>query len=367
MINGIINIYKEKGFTSHDVVAKLRGITRQKKIGHTGTLDPDAEGVLPVCLGKATKVCGVLTDKDKIYETTLLLGVETDTQDVSGRVVRECDTIRLTKEMVERCIWGYIGEYMQVPPMYSALKVNGRKLYELAREGKEVERKARKVTVYDIRVLEMELPRVRMEVHCSKGTYIRTLCHDIGTALGCGGCMESLLRTKVSRFTLAESVCLSQVEEYQRQGGLWELVLPVDEMFASLKEAFVRPGYISHACNGNALTTGQVVFAGSEPDVGGLFSEKSKGILQDGEGVRIYLRSGEPRQANGKPVDGAYLPNGDAPLSEDGMRTLETVSGRVFVGIYRYDVKKGRLVLENMFLDGEEADKLRKNGYAMFK
>lgn len=335
MINGIINIYKEKGFTSHDVVAKLRGITHQKKIGHTGTLDPDAEGVLPVCLGRATKVCNVLTDKDKIYEATLLLGVVTDTQDVGGRVMREGDTTRLTKEEVERCILDYIGDYMQIPPMYSALKVKGKKLYELAREGKEIERKARKVTIYDIRILGMDLPRVRMEVHCSKGTYIRTLCHDIGEGLGCGGCMESLLRTKVGRFTLEESVRLSQVEECQGQGRLLEVVLPVDEMFVSLKEAFVRPEFVSHACNGNALMPGQVVFAGSVPDMGRLFSERSEVTLQDGEGVRVYVRLG-------------------------GL-------GRVFVGVYRYDGKKGRLVLENMFLDGEEADRLRKNGYAMLK
>lgn len=381
MINGIINIYKEKGFTSHDVVAKLRGITRQKKIGHTGTLDPDAEGVLPVCLGRATKICNVLTDKDKVYEATLLLGVETDTQDVSGRVVRECDTVRLTKEMVERCVLGYIGGYMQVPPMYSALKVNGKKLYELAREGKEVERKARKVTIYDIRVLEMDLPRVRMEVHCSKGTYIRTLCHDVGTALGCGGCMESLLRTRVSRFTLAESVRLSQAEEYQGRGRLMELVLPVDEMFASLKEVFVRSEFVSLACNGNPLMPGQVEFAGNVPNAGCAAPDKSSAgqaasteleavpidHFVDGEGVRVYVRSGGSRQVNGEMKYGAKLPTGDVPSDEGGARASKADSFRVFVGVYRYDEKKGRLVLENMFLDGEEADRLRKDGYAMFK
>lgn len=199
MISGILNIYKEKGYTSHDVVAKLRGIVGQKKIGHTGTLDPDAEGVLPVCLGRATKVCGLLTDKDKTYEAVLLLGRTTDTQDATGQILSErpliSDGREITPEMAKACVMNFEGEYDQVPPMYSALKVNGKKLYELAREGKTVERKSRKVSIRRIRITEIDLPRIRMEVECSKGTYIRTLCHDIGEKLGCGGCMESLLRT----------------------------------------------------------------------------------------------------------------------------------------------------------------------------
>ena len=174
MVNGILNVYKEKGYTSHDVVAKLRGIVGQKKIGHTGTLDPDAEGVLPVCLGRATKVCDMLTEKDKTYEAVLLLGKETDTQDISGTVLRVGETEGLTQEQVKDCVMSFVGEYDQIPPMYSALKVNGKKLYELAREGKTIERKSRKVEIKEIRILEMALPRVRMEVSCSKGTYIRT-------------------------------------------------------------------------------------------------------------------------------------------------------------------------------------------------
>ena len=197
MIHGIINVYKEKGFTSHDVVAKLRGIVGQKKIGHTGTLAPDATGVLPVCLGKATKLCDLLTDKDKTYEAVMLLGMTTDTQDITGRILEEKSTETLTADKVREVIESFIGDYDQIPPMYSALKVNGKKLYELAREGKVVERKARPVKILDIRIIEMDLPRVRMEVSCSKGTYIRTLCHDIGEQLGCGGCKDSLIRTRV--------------------------------------------------------------------------------------------------------------------------------------------------------------------------
>ena len=220
MVNGILNVYKEKGYTSHDVVAKLRGIVGQKKIGHTGTLDPDAEGVLPVCLGRATKVCDMLTEKDKTYEAVLLLGKETDTQDISGTVLRVGETEGLTQEQVKDCVMSFVGEYDQIPPMYSALKVNGKKLYELAREGKTIERKSRKVEIKEIRILEMALPRVRMEVSCSKGTYIRTLCHDIGEKLGCFGCMESLLRTKVSRFELESSLKLSEIQKKREEGKL---------------------------------------------------------------------------------------------------------------------------------------------------
>ena len=155
MIHGIINVYKEKGFTSHDVVAKLRGIVGQKKIGHTGTLDPDATGVLPVCLGKATKLCDLLTDKDKTYEAIMLLGMTTDTQDITGRILEEKSTETLTADKVREVIESFVGDYDQIPPMYSALKVNGKKLYELAREGKVVERKARPVKILDIRIIEI--------------------------------------------------------------------------------------------------------------------------------------------------------------------------------------------------------------------
>ena len=211
MINGIINVYKEKGFTSHDVVAKLRGILKQKKIGHTGTLDPDAEGVLPVCLGKATRVCDLLADKDKEYETTLLLGKTTDTQDISGTVLEELQ-VSCTKEEIKEIICGFVGTYSQIPPMYSALKVNGKKLCDLARAGVEVERKPREVKIYSIEILGMDIPRIKMRVHCSKGTYIRTLCHDIGRQVGCGGCMESLLRTRVEDFKVRDAWRLSEIE-----------------------------------------------------------------------------------------------------------------------------------------------------------
>lgn len=253
MIHGILNVQKEKGYTSHDVVAKLRGITRQKKIGHTGTLDPDAVGVLPVCLGRATRLCGMLTDRDKTYEAVLLLGRVTDTQDAGGRILKTADTSWLREEEVRETIRGFVGEYAQIPPMYSALKVDGRKLCDLAREGKEVERKARNVRILGIEILKVELPRVHMRVDCSKGTYIRTLCHDIGSRLGCGGCMEELARTRAGRFLLEDSLTVGEIAKKYEEGRLEEILVPMDEMFRDYCGLTVGGKWDSLAKNGNPL------------------------------------------------------------------------------------------------------------------
>lgn len=251
-MNGMINVYKEKGYTSHDVVAKLRGICRQKKIGHTGTLDPDAEGVLPVCLGTATKVCELLTEKDKVYEAVLLLGTETDTQDASGTVLNQKD-VRHTPQEIQNVITSFIGDYSQIPPMYSALKVNGKKLCDLARAGVEVERKPRQVRIGHIEILWMRLPRVGLRIHCSKGTYIRTLCHDIGKKLGCGGCMEELVRTKVSIFEREHALTLAQIQNLADEGRLHEILLPVDHLFSQYPKVQVRPEFQTMLRNGNRL------------------------------------------------------------------------------------------------------------------
>lgn len=232
MYDGIINVYKEKGYTSFDVVARMRGILGQKKVGHTGTLDPAAEGVLPVCAGKGTKLCDMLTDHDKTYRAVLLLGTETDTQDTTGTVLAEKPVDHLTEEAVREAIYSFVGDYDQVPPMYSALKVNGKKLYELAREGKTVERKARPVTIHEIRIDAVMLPEVTMTVSCSKGTYIRTLCNDIGEKLGVGGCMKELLRTRVGRFAIGDSLTLGELQKLKDEGRLSEAVLPLESVFA---------------------------------------------------------------------------------------------------------------------------------------
>ena len=253
MIHGIINVYKEKGYTSHDVVAKLRGIAGQKKIGHTGTLDPDAEGVLPVCLGKATKVCELLTDKDKTYRAVLFLGQTTDTQDASGTVLETSDVSNLNEAQVTEAVQSFVGEYAQIPPMYSALKVGGKKLYELAREGKTVERKARNVMIHSIKILRVDLPRVEMEVSCSKGTYIRTLCNDIGEKLGVGGCMESLLRVQVGRFVLADSLRLSEIQTVKEDGNLEKILQPIDSVFEQYRAVRIRPDQEKRLQNGNSF------------------------------------------------------------------------------------------------------------------
>lgn len=306
MIHGVLNVYKEKGYTSHDVVAKLRGIVKQKKIGHTGTLDPDAEGVLPVCFGKATKLCDLLTDKDKTYQAVLLLGRVTDTQDTSGQILEEHSTENLTKEEVEKVIRGFEGEYDQIPPMYSALKVNGKKLYELAREGKEVERKARRVTIHEIRLLEVKLPEVRLEVTCSKGTYIRTLCHDIGQKLGCGGCMKELLRTRVERFTLDDSIRLGEIEQLWKEGLLEKKIIRIDDMFPAYAQIILTPKAAAAVRNGNIFRRKDIS------------QETALKEYENEEKVRVYDEAQD------------------------------------FIAIYRYSEKEDLFKIVKMFFDGNE-------------
>lgn len=254
MINGILNVYKEKGFTSHDVVAKLRGILHQKKIGHTGTLDPDAEGVLPICLGTATKLCDMLTDKSKTYHTVFKLGVVTDTQDITGTVQEE-NVVVCTEQQILDTIMSFVGKYEQVPPMYSAKKVNGKKLYEYAREGKVVERKACSVIIHSIEQIEVNLEKneISMDVSCSKGTYIRTLCHDIGQQLGCGACMLSLLRTKVSTFYIKDSLSLEKIELLQEKEELLSYVYSPEQVLGEFSSIKVLEKGDKLLYNGNAL------------------------------------------------------------------------------------------------------------------
>ena len=285
MYHGIINVYKEPGYTSHDVVARLRGILKQKKIGHTGTLDPAAEGVLPVCLGLGTRLCDMLTDKTKTYEAVMLLGTVTDTQDTTGRILGEDReaVLRLGEEEVARAVLGFEGDYDQIPPMYSALKVDGKKLYELARAGREIERQARRVQILDISVEKMELPRVWMKVTCSKGTYIRTLCHDIGALLGCGGCMEHLVRTRVDRFGIDDSLKLDDIEKLRDEGRLDRCILPVEAALQSYDVLQVQKEADPFLYNGNPCFKSQLD-AGERED----FLKD----LTDGQMFRMYDSSG---------------------------------------------------------------------------
>ncbi len=231
---------------------------------------------MPVCLGKATKVCDLLADKDKTYHAILLLGKTTDTQDTSGRVLREAEVTTSIKE-VYQAIQSFQGDYEQVPPMYSALKVNGKKLYELAREGRTVEREARKVQIHEIKIHEIVLPRVSMTVSCSKGTYIRTLCHDIGEKLGCGGCMEQLLRTQVGSFFLEDSLKLEEIEILKDLGQLGEHIIRIDELFSGYPAVTLKEEYQKLLANGNPFYSRQA----------------KKQVFPEGNGyVRVYGADG---------------------------------------------------------------------------
>ena len=253
MIDGFINIYKEQGFTSFDVVAKLRGILKQKKIGHTGTLDPMAEGVLLVCLGRATKMCDLLTEKNKTYTCTMLLGKTSDTEDVTG-VMTDVTDVYPDEKTVRAAVMSFVGDYMQIPPMYSAIKVNGKKLYELARAGQVIERDPRPVTIHGITIQSVELPRVTFDVSCSKGTYIRSLCRDIGEKLGCGAVMEKLVRTEVKGFTIEESLTLDEVERARDDGTLMQHILTTDKLMPGIPELHIAEKGVKLLAHGNKLS-----------------------------------------------------------------------------------------------------------------
>lgn len=253
-MNGIINVYKEQGFTSHDVVAKLRGILHRKKIGHTGTLDPDAVGVLPVCVGKATKVCDFLTDRDKTYIAVVKLGIRTDTLDMSGTIL-EKNPVQVTEEQILSVLSAFTGTISQIPPMYSAIKINGKKLYELARNGQEIERKPRQVTIHELLPEEMNLQadEFTIKVTCSKGTYIRSLCQDIGEKLGCGAAMKSLVRTRVGQFSLAGAKTLSEIETFCLENEPEKLLLPIDSVFEQYAACRIEEKAIKYLKNGNPV------------------------------------------------------------------------------------------------------------------
>ena len=256
MPNGIIIIDKPAGWTSMDVCAKLRGMFHEKRVGHAGTLDPMATGVLPVFIGRATRAVEFAADSDKEYIAGLKLGVVTNTQDATGEVLEE-RPVSVTRDQLWAALEPFHGWIEQVPPMYSAIKINGKKLYELARKGKEVERKSRPVTIHELELLGWPDAGedFQLRVRCSKGTYVRTLCHDIGQALGCGGCMSSLRRVKAAGFTLADSVALEAVQEAVNRGEGESLLLPVDTYFSALPMLVLKTaGAEKKMRNGAALT-----------------------------------------------------------------------------------------------------------------
>ena len=282
-MDGIININKEAGYTSFDVVAKLRGILRERRMGHTGTLDPQATGVLPVCVGKATKLCELLLDKEKAYEAVMLLGVTTDTEDMTGTVLTETNA-RVIEEEVRAAAEKFTGVYGQVPPMYSALKVDGKRLYELAREGKEIERKPRQVEIFENTPLAFEkneegyVKTVTLRVRCSKGTYIRSLLRDMGEYLGCGACMQSLVRTQAGAFTIETALTLDEVERARDEGRLSEILLPIDSFLMKYPAVHVVPEFEKYLYNGNQLSLS-------------MLSETITPV--EGDGFRVYDTTGK--------------------------------------------------------------------------
>lgn len=256
-MDGLIPILKPAGMTSHDVVARVRRILSTKRVGHTGTLDPAVTGVLPICVGKGTRVVEYVQEMPKTYEAELTLGIATDTEDQTGTVIEEQPVPQLSEQIVRAAFDKFVGEIEQVPPMYSAVKVEGKRLYQLAREGKEVERKPRKATIYQMHIhsmnLELTHPTVQFEVKCSKGTYIRSLCVDIGKALGFPAHMSKLVRTATGPFTLNDAITLAQLEEAVTSGHLDKYLCPVDYGIQHLPPVYVLPGQESGVLNGKTL------------------------------------------------------------------------------------------------------------------
>ena len=302
-MQGILIVDKPMEWTSFDVIAKLRGILGTRKLGHSGTLDPMATGVLPVFCGGASKAVDLQLDHTKTYCARLRLGMQTDTGDITGTVLETAPVTAGEKELLA-VLPRFLGPRMQTPPMYSAVKINGQPLYKLAREGVTVERKARPIEILDIRYggspAENEYV---LTVRCSKGTYIRTLCHDIGNLLGTGGCMEELTRTKVGRFELKDSLKLEELRDLAQNGRLEDALIPLDQMFSELQSVVPAEKYIPKAYNGNDFFRNQL-------------SETGK--FCSGEKVRVYDAKGH------------------------------------FIGIYRYMEDKKMFHLVKMFLDPEE-------------
>ena len=288
--NGIVNVFKEQDFTSHDVVAKMRGIYGQKKIGHTGTLDPMAEGVLIVCLGQATKLADILISKNKTYIAKMKLGFTSNTDDTTGEMVPviiedelASDSFENIKSKIIEVFQSFLGDSMQIPPMYSAIKVNGKKLYEYARAGITIEREPRPISIYklELKDIDTESREISFEVECSKGTYIRALIRDIGEKLGTGAVMSGLLRNEVNGICAENGYRLSDLQELKEQGRLSESLLPMDEILKSFPRVSINETGLKYLQNGNRL-----MYSNFEDDEHlKHWSDK----LENAEFIRIYL------------------------------------------------------------------------------
>lgn len=275
--SGILVMNKPQGFTSFDVIGRLRGILKMKRLGHTGTLDPMATGVLPVLVGRATRACDMLPDETKCYRAAFQLGAVTDTQDSTGRIL-ETHPVDVTAVQIEAALPGFTGDLMQVPPMYSAVQVNGKRLYELARAGREIERPARHVHVerFALTAYDEITGAGEAEIRCGKGTYVRTLLHDLGQALGCGCMMTALTRTEACGFTLAQSYTFEQVQQAAEAGDIDSLMIPTDALFQALPALRLTQVQTVHYLNGVRLS----------------LSALPQSAQQSASGLRVYGADG---------------------------------------------------------------------------
>ncbi|MFC4775347.1 tRNA pseudouridine(55) synthase TruB [Paenibacillus sp. GCM10023252] len=298
-MDGILAVWKPAGWTSHDVVAKVRGILRTKRIGHAGTLDPMVTGVLPLCIGRSTRVVEYLQDRPKAYRAVLQFGVATDTEDTTGNIIEEAAQVTLTEEDIHQALRSFVGEIDQVPPMFSAVKVDGKRLYELAREGVTVERKSRRVTIYEIELLDMQLnqprPTITFTAVCSKGTYIRTLCVDIGKALGVPSAMAGLTRTMSGGFTEKDCLTLEQIAELAAAREMESKLLPADSALSHLKRVEINEGLEKAALQGQKLPYDRIhtdvlgrVQAEAEAEV----QAEAQSEAHDNNLVTVYNESG---------------------------------------------------------------------------
>ncbi|NEW05593.1 tRNA pseudouridine(55) synthase TruB [Paenibacillus sp. SYP-B3998] len=291
-LEGILPVWKPEGFTSHDVVAKVRGILGIKRIGHTGTLDPQVTGVLPLCVGRATRMVEYIQELPKQYEAVLRIGLSTDTEDMTGNVLEEVHQVTLDENHLRETLLSFVGVIEQVPPMFSAVKIDGKRLYELAREGKEVERKSRKVTIHELEILDVRLqeqyPEVHFRVTCSKGTYIRTLCVDIGKALGYPAVMKSLIRTSTGSLRQEQCLTFEQIRNLKADGSLQAHMIPMDQAIAHIPAVQLTADEAVHALQGKKINltaerlalaeAAQSIFRAYSPDERflGLFEWKSE-------------------------------------------------------------------------------------------
>ncbi|NOU68501.1 tRNA pseudouridine(55) synthase TruB [Paenibacillus sp. LMG 31461] len=290
-LEGILPVWKPAGFTSHDVVAKVRRILSIKRIGHTGTLDPQVTGVLPLCIGRATRMVEYIQELPKEYEAVLRIGLSTDTEDMTGTVLEEVPHVSLDESQVREVLESFVGDIEQIPPMFSAVKVDGKRLYELAREGKEVERKARKATIHELEILELNLdqkhPEIRFRAVCSKGTYIRTLCVDLGKVLGYPAVMVSLIRTSTGNIRKEQCLTFEQIVQLLEKGSLQQHMIPMDVAISHMPSISLTDQEALHSLQGKKIAlaanrvahadASQTIFRAYSPDERflGLFEWKS--------------------------------------------------------------------------------------------